>query len=98
MNVTPPFIVSSPPECTFHHCADEALSAAVGADGDVFDAHGLRLASSEDGVRVRSVEPHELAHLLRRWLGRADVPGESMSAWPLWLLVHTAVEHRGYGD
>lgn len=94
MDVTPPFIVSRPPECAFYRTVDPALAAA--GDGDVFDAHGLRLAAAVDGVLVESVEPDELAHLLRRWLGHVDALRESTAAWPLWLLVHASVEHRGY--
>ncbi|BBY31256.1 hypothetical protein [Mycolicibacterium sediminis] len=98
VDVTPPFVVSTPPECEFYRSAETALSSATGGDGDVFDAHGLRLSSAAGEVSVRSVEPDELAHLLRRWLGHADVLRESTASWPLWLLVHAAVEHRGYGD
>ena len=98
MDVTPPFVVSIPPECAFYRSAERALSCAALGDGDVFDAHGLRLSAAAGEVCVRSVEPDELAHLLRRWLGHADALRESTASWPLWLLVHAAVEHRGYGD
>ena len=49
-----------------------------------------------NGLVVSSVEPDELGRLLRRWLAHVDAPRESTAAWPLWLLVHAAVEHAGY--
>lgn len=96
MDVTPPFIVSTPPECAFYRTGETVAAACLSGDGDVFDAHGLRLSVTADGLRVSSVEPDELAHLLRRWLGHVDALRESTAAWPLWLLVHAAVEHAGY--
>lgn len=96
MNVTPPFIVSIPPECTFFRTLDGAAAACRSGDVDVYDAHGLRLSKSVNGLHVSSVEPDELAHLLRRWLGHVDALRESTASWPLWLLVHAAVEHAGY--
>lgn len=95
MDVTPPFIVSTPPECTLHRTLDHAV-ASWGPDAVVYDAHGVLLSRRRDAVVVSSVEPDELAHVLRRWLGHADALRESTASWPLWLLVHAAVEHRGY--
>jgi hypothetical protein len=96
MNHTPPFIVSIPPECAFYHTVEEAAAACGSGVVDVYDAHGLRLSKSVNGFEVSSVEPDELAHVLRRWLGHTDALRESTVSWPLWLLVHAAVEHAGY--
>jgi hypothetical protein len=96
MTITPPIIVSTPPECAFYRSVDGALAAKVAPDADVYDAHGLRLSISAGGVQPCSVEPDELARLLRRWLGYADAIRESTVSWPLWLLVHASVEHHGY--
>ena len=97
MDVTPPFIVSAPPECSFHRTLD-AAAAVWAADAVVYDAHGALLSRCSDGVVISSVEPAELAHVLRRWLGYTDALRESTASWPLWLLVHAAVDHGGYTD
>jgi hypothetical protein len=96
VDLTPPFVLSVPPECTFHRTLDDAVAAARPGDGEWYDAHGVRFTVSDDGVAVASVEPDELAHLLRRWLGHVDAVRESTQFWPLWLLVHAAVDHAGY--
>jgi hypothetical protein len=98
MDFTAPFIVSSPPDCAFYRDFEKASAAGRSGDVDVFDSHGLRLSVVSDELRVSSVEPDELAHLLRRWLGHADALRESTASWPLWLLVHAAVEHAGYAE
>jgi hypothetical protein len=95
VDVTPPFIVSAPPECSFHRTLDDA-TAAWGPDAVLYDAHGVLLMRGRAGVVAQSVEPEELAHLLRRWLSHADALRESTASWPLWLLVHAAVDHCGY--
>ena len=95
MEVTPPFIVSCPPECSFHRTLDDA-AAAWSPDAVVYDAHGALLSRPRDGAVITAVEPDELAHVLRRWLGHVDALRASTASWPLWLLIHAAVEHRGY--
>jgi hypothetical protein len=97
VDVTPPFIVSTPPECCFYRTLDGA-TAAWGPDSVVYDAHGVVLSRRHDEIGVGSVEPDELAHVLRRWLAGADALRESTASWPLWLLVHAAVDHLGYSD
>ncbi|MBJ7336685.1 hypothetical protein [Mycolicibacterium sp.] len=96
MELAPPFVVSEPPECRFYRSLDELVPSARSADAEVYDAHGVRLAMTADGLDVSSVEPDQLAHVLRRWLGHVDALRESTASWPLWLLVHAAVEHGGY--
>jgi hypothetical protein len=98
VKITPPFIVSIPPDCCFYRTVEEADAAARDLDADVYDAHGVRLASTRDGLQVTSVEPDVLANVLRRWLGLADALGESTASWPLWLLVHAAVDHPDYEE
>jgi hypothetical protein len=92
---TAPFIISTPPECAFYRTLDQ-VAKAWAADADAYDAHGLRLSMTRYGLIVTSVEPDELARLLRRWLSHVDALRESTVSWPLWLLVHAAVEHAGY--
>jgi hypothetical protein len=92
---TAPFVLSTPPDCCFYRTLDDVIAAHT-ADADVYDAHGSRLTPTPHGLEVTSVEPEELARLLRRWLGRVDAIRESTANWPLWLLVHAAVEHAGY--
>ena len=96
MDPTPPFIVSNPPECSLHSTFDSATAALQAGDGDVYDAHGLRLSLTDNGFRVSSVEPDELSHVLRRWLDHRGAISDPCASWPLWLLVHTAIEHAGY--
>lgn len=95
MGPTAPFILSSPPDCSFYRSLDDVV-VAHGADDEIYDAHGSRLTPVAHGLVVTSVEPEELARLLRRWLGHVDAIRESTLSWPLWLLVHAAVEHAGY--
>ena len=95
MGPTAPFILSAPPDCRFYRSLGDVVAAHV-ADAEIYDAHGSRLTPVPDGLVVTSVEPGELARLLRRWLGHADAIRESTRSWPLWLLVHAAVEHAGY--
>jgi len=92
---TAPFVLSAPPDCCFYRSLDDVL-AALAADAEIYDAHGARLTPVEHRLVVTSVEPEELARLLRRWLGHVDAIRESTVSWPLWLLVHAAVEHAGY--
>lgn len=96
MDLVPPFVVSEPPECRFYRSLDEVALSAPLVDAEVYDAHGVRLSMTSDGLDVSSVEPDQLAHVLRRWLGYVDALRESTASWPLWLLVHAAVEHAGY--
>ncbi|TPG34213.1 hypothetical protein [Mycolicibacterium hodleri] len=96
MELAPPFVVSDPPECRFYRSLDELVLSTRLVDVEVYDAHGVRLATTSDGFDVSSVEPDQLAHVLRRWLGHMDALRESTASWPLWLLVHAAVEHTGY--
>lgn len=95
MYPTAPFIISTPPDCAFYRTLDGVAAAWV-TDADAYDAHGLRLSMTRCGLTVTSVEPDELARLLRRWLSHVDAHRESTASWPLWLLVHAAVEHAGY--
>ncbi|MDP9165056.1 MAG: hypothetical protein M3O32_03175 [Actinomycetota bacterium] len=97
MQPTAPFVVSAPPDCDFHRSLDDVI-AAWKPGQEAYDSHGLRLSMTPDGLVVTSVEPDELARLLRRWLGHVDALRESTAAWPLWLLVHAAVEHAGYAS
>ena len=95
MGPTPPFVLSAPPDCYFYRCLDDVVAARF-TDADTYDAHGSRLTPAPQGLVVTSVEPEELARLLRRWLGHVDAIRESTASWPLWLLIHAAVEHAGY--
>lgn len=95
MGPTAPFVLSAPPDCFIYRSLDDVVAAHV-ADAEIYDAHGSRLTQAADGLVVTSVEPEELARLLRRWLGHVDAIRESTVSWPLWLLVHAAVEHAGY--
>ena len=95
MGLTAPFVLSAPPDCRFYRSLDEVVVAHV-ADAEIYDAHGSRLTPVPHGLAVTSVEPEELARLLRRWLCHVDAIRESTVSWPLWLLVHAAVEHAGY--
>ena len=95
MHPTAPFILSTPPHCAFYRTLGGVATAWV-TDADAYDAHGLRLSLTRGGLVVTSVEPDELGRLLRRWLGRVDAASqESIASWPLWLLVHAAVERAG---
>jgi hypothetical protein len=93
---TAPFVLSAPPDCCFYRRLDDVAAAAHVADAEIYDAHGSRLTPVLHGLAVTSVEPEELARLLRRWLAYVDAIRESTVGWPLWLLVHAAVEHAGY--
>jgi hypothetical protein len=93
---TAPFILSAPPDCRFYRSLDDVAATAHVTDAEIYDAHGSRLTPVPHGLAVTSVEPEELARLLRRWLGHVDAIRESRGSWPLWLLVHAAVEHAGY--
>ncbi|MEU0497148.1 hypothetical protein [Mycobacterium sp. NPDC006124] len=95
MSPTAPFILSAPPDCTFYRSLDDVVTAHD-LDAEIYDAHGSRLTLVARQLAVTSVEPEELARLLRRWLGYVDAVRESTASWPLWLLVHAAVEHAGY--
>ena len=95
MQPSAPFIISAPPDCAFYRTLDDFASAWV-TEADTYDARGQRLSMAPNGLVVSSIEPDELGHLLRRWLAHVDAPRESTAAWPLWLLVHAAVEHAGY--
>lgn len=95
MSPTAPFVLSVPPECRFYRSLEDVMAARM-AEAEVYDAHGARFTRGSRGLAVTSVEPEELARLLRRWLRHADAIGESTAHWPLWLLVHAAVEHAGY--
>jgi hypothetical protein len=90
--------VSDPPECWLHSTLDDAASTARACDGDVYDAHALRMLLTNNGLQVISVEPDELSHRLRRWLDHRGALSDPRALWPLWLLVHTAIEHSGYSD
>lgn len=95
MQPSAPFTLSTPPDCAFYRTL-HGVAAAWTSDADVYDARGRRLSMTPHGLRVTAVEPDELARLLRRWLGHVDALRESTAVWPLWLLVHAAVEHAGY--
>ncbi len=95
MGPTAPFVLSAPPDCCFYRSLDD-VDAARFAEAEIYDAHGSRLTPSGRGLVVTSVEPEELARLLRRWLIHVDAVRESIASWPLWLLVHAAVERAGY--
>jgi hypothetical protein len=92
---TAPFVLVAPPDCRFYRSLDDVVAAYV-PDAEIYDAHGSRLTPVDHGLVVTSVEPEELARLLRRWLGHVEAIGDSTVSWPLWLLVHAGVEHDGY--
>ncbi|KAA0099593.1 hypothetical protein CIW49_08305 [Mycolicibacterium sp. P1-18] len=95
MGPTPPFVLIASPNCCFYRSLDDVVAAYV-PDVEIYDAHGSRLTQVGHGLAVTSVEPEELARLLRRWLDHVDASRESTTSWPLWLLVHAGVEHAGY--
>jgi hypothetical protein len=90
-----PFVISTPPDCAFYRTLD-GVTSAWATEADAYDARGQRLSMTPHGLVVSSIEPDELGHLLRRWLAHVDALRESTASWPLWLLVHAAVEHAGY--
>lgn len=96
MQPTAPFIiVTTGSDCAFYRSLGRAAAAWV-EDAEAFDAHGRRLTMCCGELTVTAVEPRELARVLRRWLRYADRHHRYTDAWPLWLLVHAALERAGY--
>jgi hypothetical protein len=98
--MTPPVIVSSPPECAFYRSASAAIATGSAVGARVFDADGRRLEPDGSGGFRVATQVHdgadELARILRNWLGHMDVIRESTANWSLELLVRAAVDHLGY--
>jgi hypothetical protein len=98
--MTPPVIVSRPPECAFYRSAGDAIAAGTAVDARIFDSQGRRLEpDGAGGLRIATQVQDgtdELATILRNWLGHMDTLRESTANWSLDLLVRAAVDHLGY--
>jgi hypothetical protein len=98
--MTPPVIVSTPPECAFYRHVGDATAAGSAVGARTFDAEGRRLEPDGDGRLRVATQVHdgadELATILRNWLGHMDALRESTANWSLDLLVRAAVDHLGY--
>jgi hypothetical protein len=99
MDVEPPIVVSTEPDCAFYRTADEAVQAGLPSSAAIFDCLGPRLEICDGRLRVAVTEPDgadDLARILRDWLGYMDALRESTANWSLPLLVRASIEHLGY--
>jgi hypothetical protein len=75
VEITPPIVVVTGPDCAFYRIATDAVAAGLRHGSRAFDALGQRLTVTDGIVRVSPTDPdgaEELAGLLRRWLGYMD--------------------------
>jgi hypothetical protein len=96
VDVAPPIVVSSEPDCAFYRTAEDALRTGLPSAALIFDSLGRRLAISDGQLHVEYDGADELARILRQWLGYMDALRESTATWTLPLLLGASIEHLGY--
>lgn len=95
MHPTAPFVIATAAGCAFYRSLAD-VAGAWAEEAQAFDAQGRRLSMACGRLIVTSVEPRELARILRRHLRQVDEHRGCTDSWPLWLLVHAAIDYAGY--
>jgi hypothetical protein len=99
MDLEPPIVVSTEPDCAFYRTTEQALRAGLPSSALIFDSLGRRLEISGGRLHVAPDDvdgADDLARILRHWLGYMDALRESTANWTLPLLLRASIEHLGY--